>query len=127
MDESRLQTILYGAAYFEYAMAAALFFNKSFTDYHPYADDEARRSRSMRRIWFVFTIILGASRWLAAEEPRSRAVAKFVFLVHFLELCFFYREAMDQFKRGQLKMEKTPLLLAVIPIPVFLYRLRLLS
>jgi len=98
--EQRTRNILMGGAALEFAilLKSAVVPPSSNEELHPFADEEAKRSTSFRRIWYLFTSLLGSSRLACAlsQPAPSKPLWAFTVWLHLAELVFFYKEALDK-------------------------------
>ena len=95
-----------------------LFRGDSILENHPFADDDALRSKSFRRLMVLFTSILGASRLLTWYYNRERSVWSLTLFIHLVECWFFYSEGWSSDAGAD---PKGRVLLSVLPgIPALL-------
>jgi len=91
----------------------------SILENHPFADDHAFNSKSFRRLFMLFTSVLGASRILTWYYNSEKSVWALTLFIHLVECVFFYSESAS-YEGGYID-PKGKILLSVIPgIPLLL-------
>jgi hypothetical protein len=118
--QAQLSRILYPAGLFEILMAALSFLGLT-PPGHPMLDSDGKKSRSFKRLFEIFTLILAGAR-ISRAKTGNPATHSFTLMIHLLELSYFWIEAFDRWKEGKLDAKCVILCAAVIPIPVMLIK-----
>ena len=117
------QTMLFGSI-FEFVQVLLIMRSNdvSVNLQNPYMDEASKQSKSYKRVWVVFTLILGGARYLALKESNNLNVLKMVLLLHLVETLYFYREAWERYGENKLTLKDSPLLFVLWGIPITLQK-----